>query len=260
MKQRFLRIVSVALIFAVLLGSVNVFAAESSEKDNYSELEHAFTKMNEIAEMSTVVTDIEKIDALKNFVKNAVDNNEILLHFDKSNLNYNEAKVMDIVNEDRAYTAITVPMVNENYAFLSNVTVILDKNQIITYSESLITKSENNKFIINTYSDGVLVESNHTDIDYVSDTELQAELQAIHENIEKGNQYLQTRGLGAVAGCIAGAIGVNGTIAYLVAATCVTACTAAPIGGAVCAACIGGVFVLGAADVAVVAACFSLKD
>ena len=74
--------------------------------------------MNEIAEMSTVVTDIEKIDALKNFVKNAVDNNEILLHFDKSNLNYNEAKVMDIVNEDRAYTAITVPMVNENYAFL----------------------------------------------------------------------------------------------------------------------------------------------
>ena len=97
---------------------LNVFAAESSEKDNYSELEHAFTKMNEIAEMSTVVTDIEKIDALKNFVKNAVDNNEILLHFDKSNLNYNEAKVMDIVNEDRAYTAITVPMVNENYAFL----------------------------------------------------------------------------------------------------------------------------------------------
>lgn len=57
---------------------------------------------------------------------------------------------------------------------------------------------------------------------------------------------------------IAAVAGVNGLVAKLIAGTCVAACTAAPIGGVVCAACIGGVCAIGAADIAAIVSCFKL--
>lgn len=72
-----------------------------------------------------------------------------------------------------------------------------------------------------------------------------------------GNQP-RTRGIGATAGCIGALLGVNGVVAYLIAGTCTTACAAAPVTGAVCAACIGGICVIGAADIGAIIACFKL--
>lgn len=64
--------------------------------------------------------------------------------------------------------------------------------------------------------------------------------------------------MGGKVGCLVAVLGVNGVVAKLIATTCVAACTAEPVGATVCAACIGGVCVLGGADIAAIVECFKL--
>lgn len=109
--------------------------------------------------------------------------------------------------------------------------------------------------MIDTYYDGSLLESNHTDLAFISNSEIQQGLDSIRENSEKDSQYPQTRGGSEIAGCLAVVLGVNITVAVLIAGTCVASCPAVvPI----CVACITGVCVLGGADVAAAVGCFSL--
>ena len=49
---------------------------------------------------------------------------------------------------------------------------------------------------------------------------------------------------------------INGAVAYRIARTCTTACSVVPITSAVCAACIGWICAVGAADIAAIVACF----
>src|SRR5699024_5418740 len=50
--------------------------------------------------------------------------------------------------------------------FTSNFTVIYDsQDEIINYSESLVTKSNDNKFVITSYSDGEFIQEEKTDLD-----------------------------------------------------------------------------------------------
>lgn len=65
----------------------------------------------------------------------------------------------------------------------------------------------------------------------------------------------QNRGIKKIAACIAAVAGINGGVAYLIAGTCIASCPAVP---PICAACIGGVCTIGAADIVAVISCFKL--
>ena len=133
--------------------------------------------------------------------------------------------------------------------FTSNFTVIYDsQDEIINYSESLVTKSNDNKFVITSYSDGEFIQEEKTDLDYMSDKELKKEAEDIGNDI-------QPFGVKKIAACIGAIAGVNATVAYLIAGTCVSSCPGVP---PVCAACIAGVATMGAADIAGILGCFNL--
>lgn len=252
MKKKFMSALSIVLVFVLLAGAISASAAEYS-KD--AERQHSFNKLSEVAAMAVEVTDTERINEIKENVKDDVENGNVVLHFTSAYLNYNEVKVLDIAYENDIYTSITIPVTGTAYSLLSNVTFVLENNQIVVYSETLITRGTDNNFVIATYYDGVLVDTNHTDIGYISNEEIQQDLDTIHTSVQRGKDYAQTRGVGAIVGCLTGVLGVNAAVAYLIAGTCIASCpTVVPI----CAACIGAVATIGAADIAAVVACFSL--
>ena len=84
-----------------------------------------------------------------------------------------------------------------------------------------------------------------------------------HEKIKEGIQGLKeiknqtyTRSVGSTVACLGALLGINGAVAYIIAGTCTTACSAAPVTGAVCAACIGGICAIGAGDIVGIVTCF----
>lgn len=252
MKKNLFSLVAIVLAFVFLMGTISVSATENSNK---TESKTSFNKMCQIADVSVEVIDSERIVEVKELVKDYIDAGNTVFHFESAYLDYDDAKLLNIVCENDIYTSITIPVVGNLYSIISSTTFVLLENQIVIYSESLVTTGEDNKFVIDTYYDGTLVESNHTDIEYISDDEIQDSLNTIHESVQKVNDYAQSRGAGAIAGCLVGVLGVNAAVAYLIAATCIASCPAVvPI----CVACIAGVCTIGAADVAAVVACFGL--
>lgn len=205
--------------------------------------------MNDLANTTSEVKDSKRTEHIENTAKDAITNKEVVLNNSNANLDFDNAKYLDITQDNMKYTSITVPIVGGEYSFTSNFTLVFDSNnEVINYSEALITKSDNNKFIITTYSDGDLVQNKETDLDYISDSELKKGLDVVNGDI-------QTMGVKKIAACIAAIAGVNAVVAYLIAGTCVASCPAVP---PVCAACIAGVATMGAADIAGIIACFNL--
>nr|WP_298476829.1 hypothetical protein [uncultured Oribacterium sp.] len=84
-----------------------------------------------------------------------------------------------------------------------------------------------------------------------------------HKKIKEGIQGLKeiknqtyTRRVGSTVACLGVLLGINGAVAYIIAGTCTTACSAAPVTSAVCAACIGGICAIGAGDIVGIVDCF----
>ena len=153
------------------------------------------------------------------------------------------------------YTSVNVSIAGE-YSTLSNINILFDKDdKVAGYTETLIYNNPKiNKFVIDNYQDGTLLEHKQTSIDFLSNEKINEGLKGLKEIVNQP----RTRGAGATAACIGALLGVNGAVAYLIAGTCTTACAAAPVTGAVCAACIGGICVVGAADIGAIIACFKL--
>ncbi|RSU09756.1 hypothetical protein CBF27_11775 [Vagococcus acidifermentans] len=65
-----------------------------------------------------------------------------------------------------------IPLIGQRFSFISNVTLLFDDNyELISYSEALITQTENHKFMITNYLDGKMVEQDITDIDFLNNDE-----------------------------------------------------------------------------------------
>ncbi|BBO00032.1 hypothetical protein [Sporolactobacillus terrae] len=258
--------VSILMVSALVLGwfgfgsstlaSSNNQAVDNSE-DFYQDnsVKTSFQAMSDIASKSSEIKDPLKIQNLKNISKNVISK-KVVLNNSNANLDFDNAKALTITQDNKNYTSVTIPITGGQYSFISNLTLIFDsQNKMITYSETLITKNNNNKFVITSYFDGELVQNKVTDVDYVSDSELKKGLDEIHETTKEINQNYQTAGVGKIAACIGAVAGVNAGVAYLIAGTCVASCpTIVPI----CVACIGGVATMGAADIGAIVACFKL--
>ncbi|MFI8496723.1 hypothetical protein ACIGC1_28500 [Peribacillus butanolivorans] len=221
--------------------------SESASIYQDNDIESTFEKMNDIASNTKEIKDSQRIQDIKNMSKDAVSNEKVVFNYSNASLDFDNAKFLDISQNNMNYTSITIPIVGDQYNFISNLTLIFDsQNKVMNYSESLITKSEDNKFVITSYIDGELVQSKVTDLDYKSNSELKKGL----ENIK------QARGAKKIATCIAAVAGVDIAVAYLIAGTCTVSCPAVP---PICAACIAAVATMGAGSIAGVIACFNLK-
>ena len=167
---------------------------------------------------------------------------------DNSALNDKEATVYTVGG---GVTVVTIPL-NESYSLPSNITVFLDEEKsVLQTNEMLVTKNKQGNFQVETYVDGALSKSVDTGRAFMTDAALLAEKPAPSD--------VQPMGVGSVAGCLAGVLGVGGTTAYIIAAACGGACTVpTPVTAPICAACIGAYATIGGASITGVVACFAL--
>lgn len=260
--ERVIKIMLLSMLLALVSSTVtNIVYAETdnqskeTEVNNTENLNKSFDKMQSIASQSQEITNPIVTEMMKNDALNCIKEKKIILNGQNVNLHWNDSKFLSIDKEDTNYKSISVPIEGQEYSYFSNLTVVFDKNgNLVTYSESLITKNQVNKFVIDTYIEGAKVSTQNTDIDYINNSKLKEGLSSLKQSVQE-SKNVNARGIGAIAGCIAAIAGINGTVAYLIAGTCVAACPAvAPI----CAACIAGVCTIGAADIGGVIACFKL--
>lgn len=262
MKKLINKIISSALSLVFIFGSVasatTAYASDNKDEPYYpitEDIAYTFSEMNEVASKSTDVTDIETRNLYIDLARSEINKNEFSVNGGKSNLNFEEVNVVATNLDSSNFVSVNIAVAG-NYSTLSNLNVMFNENnEVVMYTETLIYNNpETNKFVIDNFLNGELFEHKQTDIDFLNNEQIKEGLQGLKEL----NSSRVKRGIGETAGCLAGLLGVNGAVAYLIAGTCTAACAAAPITGAVCAACIGGVCVVGAADIAGIIACFSL--
>lgn len=254
----FKKLLSLTLALSVLFVTT-VSASAASVDDQYypvtEELAYTFAEMNEVASKSNDINDIETKNLYIDLAQNVISEHEFVVNGGKSSLNFEEVNVVATNFDGSNYISVNVAIAG-NYSTLSNLNVMFNENnEFIGYTETLIYNNpKTNTFIIDNFQNGELLEHKQTKIDYISNEQIKEGLQGL-KDLSSQNK---SRDIGTTAGCLAGLLGVNGVVAYLIAGTCATACAAAPITGAVCAACIGGICVVGAADIAGIIGCFSL--
>lgn len=147
-------------------------------------------------------------------------------------------------------TVVTVPL-HGDYSLPSNITVFFDENDtVLQTNEMLVTKNSVGNFQVETYLDGLLVNSEDTGIAYITDEEMLTE-----EPVGAG---IQPMGVGDVAACLAAVLGIGATAAYIIAIACGSSCAVpTPVTAPICAACIGAYAIIGAGGIAGAVACFN---
>ena len=205
-------------------------------------------------EMLTVIKDVGEIQKTKNIAIKALENGKVITYADSAELNYDKANVGEITSKNETYTVLSIPIVADKYNPISNLAFVMLKGEIVTYSETLITKSPQNTVAIASYTDGKLVNENITDIEYLSNSEVQASLDRLQNLAAIEKDRVETKGIEDVALCLSAVLLIDLVVARIVAATCIAACStlAAPV----CAVCITGVFALGGLNIGAVTGCF----
>lgn len=255
------KMLSFTLVLSLLfVTTITTPAYASGVDDQYypitKEMAYAFTEMAEVALNSQDINDIETKNLYIDLAKSEIYEHEFMVNGGKRNLNFEKVNVVSTSLDGTTFISVNVAIAG-NYSTLSNLNVMFNaNNEFIGYTETLIYNNPvNDKFIIDNFQNGELLEHKQTEIDYISNERIEEGLQGLKDLTNQSDP--STRGDGTVA-CLAALLGVNGIVAALIAGTCTTACAAAPITGAVCAACIGGICVVGAADIAGVIACFTV--
>lgn len=260
--ERSIKLILLSMLLVLVSSTVtNIVYAETGNHANEAEVampensNKSFDKMQLIAKKSQEITNSTVIDSIKNNALHLIKEKRIVLNGQNINLLWNDSKFLSINEENENYKSICVPIEGGKYSYFSNLTIVFDKNEnLVTYSETLITKNQINKFVISTYIENKKISTQNTDIDYVNNSMLKEGVFSLKQSVNE-IKTVNTRGIGSIAGCIATIAGINGTVAYLIAGTCIVACPAvAPI----CVACIAGVCTIGAADIGGVIACFKL--
>lgn len=184
------------------------------------------------------VTETERIVSR---VKEIADSSGIESHSPTETVEHSKAKVYEIDFGSERTTTVTFPISGPRHVELSNLTFVLDSNeQIIEYAESIVTEVDGGLFSITMYEAGELVRTDTIDP---------------NENLD--NPEFIARGGVSPEVCVAGVLGVSVVFAAVIINLCGGSCAvpySAPT-AAVCAACIGGVAVIGGASIAGVMGC-----
>lgn len=239
----------------LLLSLIMIIPSISYANENEESVVDTFLEMNSIGSISEDVKDEKIIHKYNKIAEEKINSKDVRIKAVDYYLEYKKSKVLKIYDKKDTFTSITIPIKGEWYSLISNLTLVYDsKNNLVTYTETLLSNN-NNKFRITNYINGELVEDKDTNIAYVEDSEIQKGLDELHNIASKNRCDFSFYGVKKTAACIAGVIGVNAGVAYLIAGTCAASCPAVP---PICAACIGAIATMGAGDLASIIACFKL--
>lgn len=240
------------LAVAVTISSTSFGVGASANNSNLQEeqVKQTLERINLLNETTLDLSD-EDSEELKTLFLRDLSNDVFDIHTFEENLNFENAKGLEIVVEDGAFKTITVPIVGEEYNMFSNFTVVYDSdNNVVNYQETWVTRSDRNTFEFTSYADGDKVSQNISDVEYVSNEQIQEELDSLEEV-----SMVQSRGVAKIAACLASVLGVGGTVGYIIAGMCAGSCLAVP---PVCAACVAAYATIGGASIAAVMGCFNL--
>lgn len=211
-------------------------------------LPNSMVKAKDDGAQDVVVLTSDEAQEFIDATLNAVEEGEIENVASESSFSLDESTVYTVGG---GVTVATVPL-HGDYSLPSNITIFFDEdNAVLQTNEMLVTKNELGNFKVATYVDGSMTKSEDTDISYKTDKELLAE--------KPDGSEIQPMGVKSVAACLAGVLGVGGTIGYLIAVACGGSCTTpTPVTATICAACIGAYATIGSAGIAGVVGCFAL--
>lgn len=190
----------------------------------------------------------------QDLVRSQVDSHQVNLQIPSRRLDYSNIRVYRVVRENKTRISATVPITGTSESPLSAFTVVYNDSKIDNYAEVHISRNVRGNFQITTLSNGKKVADKDTGIAWRSYDEV---LKEMHQRAA----VIGTTGVGEKAGCLGVVLGVNSLIAYLIAGTCSAACETAitnPGSASVCAACVGGIAIVGAGDLSAVISCFKL--
>lgn len=200
MKRITSKTLSLALVlilgFSAMGPTLTAYAAENID-DQYTpitaEMAYTFAEMADIASKCTDVTDPHEIEQYTTIAASLVNDDSVIVNAGKNNLDYNTVHVLKGEFDNKSYTFCNIA-INGGYSKLSNLNLIFDdNNHLIFYSETLLeNNAEINKFIVNNYQNGVLIEQKQTDIDYISDEQISAGI----EGLKNAAYEEETRGWG----------------------------------------------------------------
>ncbi|MFJ7662084.1 hypothetical protein ACIQXW_06740 [Lysinibacillus sp. NPDC097162] len=131
-----------------------VFALSSSILETNAQT-NDFANLSQTAQMITIVKNPIKIQEIKDITLDAIANKSVLSTVPNNDLNYDEIKIGEVFVDNDTYTISTIPITSSNYNPISNLTLIIQNGEILTYSETLITKSRTNTVAISVFTDGM---------------------------------------------------------------------------------------------------------
>lgn len=157
-------------------------------------------------------------------------------------VNYDGAKVYALNIDGVKATSVTFPIEGGSFMQPSNVSYVLDEaGQLSQYSESTVVEREDGLIDLNTYRDGVLVHAAEID-----PSTLAAQQSATAKAMDPTT-------------CLMAVLGVSAVVAGIILVLCGGSCSV-PVTlptATICAACIGGIAVVGGASIPVVMGCFN---
>lgn len=180
----------------------------------------------------------------------AMDAGRVTTESPSASLRLSDATVYSVETNRGKYTTVTVP-VSGAYSLTSNVSVVFDPADAVAgFTETLVSENAAGNFQVKTFADGRMTSDQATDIPFMTDSALKADLAA-----SQSAGTTEEKNTGA---CIATVLGVSGVVGGIIAYSCAGACAAAAAGVGVpfCVACIAGFATVGGASITAVASCF----
>lgn len=242
-KKHIALLLAVALMFGALLPGAT---ANAQEEEYQSDLEIVLERFEDFEEITTVIH-LEDVPELEQAILADFENNRIDVQTELSNLNFAEKRLLE---HDDGHFIITIPILNENYNMLSNLTVIYDGDfDILDYTETHFQESENGFFKVIHYIDGVLVAETETEFEFIDNAEFERQLQEFEA------LFYNPRARG-IWSCLKAVVGISVVIAALVLAVCAVSCA---INRHSCGNCLSTLGVVSQGTIIGVATCFGAR-
>lgn len=232
------------ILTIVLLCSLTITAFATTQNhpiptdDNY----------NYIVDLAQRTSSFENKELAQDLIgkaQNAIYNATITLNIPESSYNFSDNKLAHYTDSNgNTFTALTIPVNDNNYSLLSNLTLIFDDaNKLVSYSEMILTESKENTIVMQIFTDGVKTYDEVTDIDYISNADMRDWLTAVQETYTNLGD-VQPYGLNVP--CILAVTGAGTGVGALIVKLCGAPCVLAP---PVCAVCLGGIIVVGGGSI-----------
>lgn len=82
--------------------------------------------------------------------------------------------MLEFDTDNGTFRSITLQIQDSRYSILSNITAVFDSSwNISNYAEQLLSKTDNNKFLMQVYMNGDLVNQQVSDFDFISNEDIQ---------------------------------------------------------------------------------------